>query len=161
MVSALTIKRRRFFMDNIGFLLMKVSKDLKYILAKELKLYDLTPSQWAVLKRLEMEENCKSSLNRRTSVEIASKLEFDKPTISGIVTRLIEKGMIRKERHPSDKRSSILFLTQEAKELIPILEEVSNSVIEESLKDFSDEEKKVFLQLLKKIEDTIGEEEKI
>jgi DNA-binding MarR family transcriptional regulator len=148
-------------MDNIGYLLMKVSKDLRYILSKELKLHGLTSSQWAVLKRLEMEEASNSSLTNRTSVEIATKLEFDKPTISGIVTRLHEKGMIKKEQHPSDKRASILFLTQEAKHLIPTLEAVSNSVIEESLRYFSTEEKEVFVQLLMKIESTISKEQRL
>ena len=43
-------------MNNIGYLLMKVSKDLRYDLTKELTLYELTTSQWAVIKRLHIEE---------------------------------------------------------------------------------------------------------
>ena len=81
--------------------------------------YELTTSQWAVLKQLEIEEDCDSSLSRRTAVEIAAKLDIDKPTISGIVHRLYEKGMIKKSRHPDDKRATILSLTPKAKELIP------------------------------------------
>lgn len=143
-------------MDNIGFLLMQTSKELRYTLNNEFSMYGLTTSQWAVLKRLEMEEACESPLNRRTAVELASKLDIDKPTISGIVNRLYEKGMIRKGPHPTDKRAFILFLTLEAKQLIPTLEAVSNHVINQSLIDFSVEEKDLFLHFLKKMECTLS-----
>ena len=61
-------------MDNIGYLLMKVSKDLRYDLTKELTLYGLTTSQWAVIKRLNIEEDCESKLTMRTAIEV---VEFD------------------------------------------------------------------------------------
>ncbi|OLS40043.1 MarR family winged helix-turn-helix transcriptional regulator [Bacillus sp. MRMR6] len=143
-------------MDNIGYLLMKVSKDLRYALTEELKVFNLTASQWAVLKRLEMEEEHNSSLLLRTAVEIAAKLDFDKPTMSGIVNRLVEKGMIKKERHPVDKRVFILSLSSEAKSLIPTLESASNRVMNESLVHFSIEEKELFLTLLTKLDHTLS-----
>lgn len=147
-------------MDNIGYLLMKVSKELRYALTKELITYGLTTSQWSVLKRIEMEEENKSSLLMRTAAEIALKLDLDKPTISGIVNRLYEKGMIGKERHPNDKRAFVLFLTRKAKELIPILESVSDRVIEKSLINFTAEEKKVFVSLLSKMDSTLSKEKR-
>ena len=123
-------------MNNIGYLLMKVSKDLRYDLTKELTLYELTTSQWAVIKRLHIEEESESELTMRTAVEIALKLDLDKPTVSGIVNRLYEKELLRKEPHPNDKRATVLFLTPKAKELIPKLEFISNRVIDKSLKIF-------------------------
>lgn len=143
-------------MNNIGYLLMKVSKELKYALSKELLVFELTTSQWAVIKQLEIEENYDSPLSKRTAVEIAAKLDLDKPTISGIVNRLYEKGMIKKNRHPDDKRATILYLTPKSKELIPTLESVSNTVIDESLKDFSNEEKEIFINLLNKIDHSLN-----
>lgn len=143
-------------MDNIGYLLMKVSKELKYALSKELLLHELTAPQWSVLKGLQMEEDYNSSLTKRTAVELASKLDIDKPTISGIVNRLTEKGLLRKEPHPSDRRATILFLTTKAQELIPSLESVSNRVIDESLINFTNDEKKMLLHLLNKMDRTLS-----
>lgn len=140
---------------------MRVSKELRYVLTKELTTYGLTTSQWSVLKRLEMEEENKSSLLMRTSAEIASKLDLDKPTISGIINRLNEKGMISKEPHPKDKRAFVLFLTPKAKELIPILESVSDRVIDKSLINFTTEEKEIFIHLLIKLDRTLSGEERI
>ena len=77
-------------MDNIGYLLMKVSK---YELTKKLTLYGLTTSQWAVIESLNIEEDCESKLTMRTAVEIAIKLDLDKPIVLGIVNRLYEKEL--------------------------------------------------------------------
>lgn len=148
-------------MNNLGYLLMKVSKELRYTLTKELTLYGLTTPQWAVLKGLEMEEEVNSSFSMRTAVEIAAKLDLDKPTISGIVSRLYEKGLLIKEPHPNDKRASILFLTPKAKGLIPTLESISNRVIDESLINFSPEEKTIFLRFLSMMDNTLSKEEKM
>jgi DNA-binding MarR family transcriptional regulator len=144
-------------MNNIGYLLMKVSKELRYNLTTELKSFGLTASQWAVMKRLEMEEFYSSPLYARTAVELASILDFDKPTISGIINRLYEKGMIKKEKHPNDGRSVILYLTEEAREIIPTIEMISNQVIEQSFISFTSEESEIFLFLLKKLDNTLIE----
>ena len=111
-------------------------------------MYELTTSQWAVIKKLDAEEESGSELTMRTAVEIALKLDLDKPTVSGIVNRLYEKELLRKEPHPNDKRATVLFLTPKAKELIPKLEFISNRVIDESLQNFSMEEKTMFIRLL-------------
>ena len=145
-------------MNNIGYLLMKVSKDLRYDLTKELTLYELTTSQWAVIKRLHIEEESESKLTMRTAIEIALKLDLDKPTVSGIVNRLYEKELLRKEPHPNDKQATVLFLTPKAKELIPKLEFISNRVIDESLQNFSMEEKTMFIRLLSKMDNNLSKE---
>lgn len=146
-------------MGNLGFLLMKVSKDLKYKLNKELQNYDLTSSQWAVLKRMDIIEDSNLPPNKRTAVSIASELDFDKPTISGIINRLIEKEMIIKKANPNDGRSNILVLTKKSKELIPTIEKISDEVIENSLNYFSNEEKVILLDLLNKMDRSLNEEE--
>lgn len=142
-------------MKLVGYLIMKIAKDLRYELAKELESLDLTPAQWAVLKYIDMKEEMNSSLNERTSKSVAHELEFDKPTVSGIINRLESKNMIRKQSHPQDKRSFILSLTKEAKQLIPLLEEASERVMIRTLTDFSPEEYIQFIGYLKKVESTI------
>ena len=97
----------------------------------------------------------------RTAVEIALKLDLDKPTVSGIVNRLYEKELLRKEPHPNDKQATVLFLTPKAKELIPKLEFISNRVIDESLQNFSMEEKTMFIRLLSKMDNNLSKEKSL
>ena len=130
-------------------------------MTKELTLYGLTTSQWAVIKRLNIEEESESELTMRTAVEIALKLDLDKPTVSGIINRLYEKELLRKEPHPNDKRATVLFLTPKAKELIPKLEFISNRVIDESLQNFSMEEKTMFIRLLSKMDNNLSKEQSL
>jgi len=144
-------------MKLAGYLIMKIAKDLRYELAKELESLDLTPAQWAVLKHIDMKEEMNSSLNERTSKSIAYELGFDKPTVSGIINRLELKNMIRKQSHPQDKRSFILLLTNEAKQLIPLLEDASERVMIRSLSDLSPEEYTQFIGYLKRVESTINQ----
>ena len=161
MVSVLTIflKKRVYLVDNIGYLLMKVSKDLKYQLTKQLKQYDLTASQWAVLKRIEIEELKESSPDKRTAAVIAGVLDLDKPTISGIINRLYEKDMVRKLHHPKDKRAVILCLTEKSRLLIPTIEGISNGVIEKALSLVSEQERGILVGLLNKMDQVLEEED--
>ncbi|WP_158702734.1 MarR family winged helix-turn-helix transcriptional regulator [Paenibacillus faecalis] len=142
-------------MKLAGFLIMKIAKDLRYELAKELESLDLTPAQWAILKNIDMKEEMNSSLNDRTSKSIAHELQFDKPTVSGIINRLEIKNMVYKQPHPQDKRSFILSLTKEAKQRIPLLEEASERVMIRSLSNLSPEEYTQFIGYLQKVESTL------
>ncbi|MHA0857266.1 MarR family winged helix-turn-helix transcriptional regulator [Paenibacillus sp. CMAA1364] len=142
-------------MESIGYLIMKVAKDLRYELSKEFDQYGLTPAQWAVIKNIDIKETHHSSFNERTSKFIAKDLDFDKPTVSGIIARLEDKNMIFKQHHPQDKRSFTLNLTIEAKNLIPLLEEASERVVQRALVNFSQEQSDQFINLLKIMESTV------
>lgn len=142
-------------MDSIGYLIMKVAKDLKYELSKELLQYDLTPAQWALIKNIDIKEKMDRPLHERTSKLIAEELDFDKPTVSGIVARLEDKIMIKKTPYPEDKRSFILSLTEEAKKRIPAIEVLSEQVTQKSLSNLSHEQRELFRHFLSIVDSTL------
>lgn len=88
-VSVLTTREDDIL--NTGYLLMNISKQLKYSLNQELKKRGLTVQQWAIIQQL-------SHLDEATSVELTKTLDMDKPTISGIIQRLEKKGLLQKKR---------------------------------------------------------------
>ncbi len=135
---------------------MKVAKELKYELSKELLQYDLTPAQWALIKNIDIKEKMDRPLYERTSKFIAEELDFDKPTVSGIVTRLEDKIMIKRTPHPEDKRSFILSLTEEAKKLIPVIEILSEKVTQMSLSNLSQEQCEQFRDFLSIVDSTLN-----
>lgn len=89
-------------MENISYLLIKASRQLKNKLDKALQEFDLTAAQFSVINQI------KVAKKPITAAEIAETLGSDRPTISGIINRLEKKGILLKVDNPNDKRSSYL-----------------------------------------------------
>lgn len=136
---------------NLGYGINLCSKLLKNKLNKELEEEGLTAAQFAVIKDIEINSAINKDLNQVTAVAIAQRLDMDKPTISGIVNRLITKGYIEKLQHPKDKRASILSITELCNKKMRVLEEINKKVIEASLSGINEEELKIFDKVLGKI----------
>ncbi|MBD7912755.1 MULTISPECIES: MarR family winged helix-turn-helix transcriptional regulator [Clostridium] len=111
---------------NIGYELNLCSKLVKKRLNKELEPYELTSVQFCVLKYMDIhsEDN-----NFSTAVNIAEMLDMDKPTVSAVVNRLIEKGYIRKSPHPTDGRAWVLSLTNRYRNNSDIFECISEKIM--------------------------------
>lgn len=133
---------------NIGYLLNQAAKSLKYELNTALEREGFTASQWAVLKHLELLGLEGVPVDRYTAVSIGERLDMDKPTMSGIVKRLVEKGALRKLSHPTDKRASVLELTEETREVLPVLERISEQALQQALNGFTEADKRQFIDFL-------------
>lgn len=72
-------------MDNLGYLLNKVSVMTKTELTNQLKEYKVTAQQWAVLKDISLHPT------GTTPAMIAERLFADRPTVTGIIQRLLQK----------------------------------------------------------------------
>lgn len=136
---------------NIAYMINYCSKLLKNRLNRELEVEDITVAQFATIKDIEMNSIIDGKELGVTAVEIAERLDMDKPTISGIVNRLIDKKYIEKLPNPKDGRSFILKLTKESKDKLPILEKISDLVVAEAIEGLKDEEIEVFKNITSKI----------
>ena len=117
------------FDNSLGFLLNRSAAGMKRRLDERLAAYDLTAGQWAVLARLWNENGLPLS-------EIGEKLFFDRPTMTGIVDRLVKKKLVRKVRSREDRRKIGVFLTEEGialQEKLPQLATETNIEAEKSL----------------------------
>lgn len=85
-----------------------VARDLVPLFAK----VGLTPQQAAVLFRIE------SLGEEPTLAGLARSLSVSKQNITGMVARLVDAGLIRREGDPDDLRASRLALTGEGKALL-------------------------------------------
>lgn len=111
---------------NIGYDFNLCSKLVKKRLNKELEPYELTAVQFCVLKYIDMHSE---DSNFNTAVTIAEMLDMDKPTVSAVVNRLIEKGYIMKSPNPKDGRSWVLSLTSRYKRSSDIFECISEKIM--------------------------------
>jgi len=119
---------------QLSFLVLKASRNLKNGLEKELQVYDVTAAQFAVIQRVSM------ASGGITAAEIAEGMGSDRPTISGIVNRLVAKDILVKEDNPKDGRSSFLRIHEGAEGLVQKLMVESEQVNSAGFSVFSQAE---------------------
>jgi len=111
----------------LGYLLNTSSKLIKRTMDNNLNEYNITTSQWAVLKLLDTKIQL-------TQTQIAKELLGDKATAGDIILRLYEKNYVEKSIDKNDKRMYVVSLTPKAKNLINDMEkkaiEVTNKALE-------------------------------
>lgn len=91
--------------DSFGFLVNRVATAMRRAFEQRLEEYGLTAPQCGFLLRL-FEEDGQSLSN------IGKSLYCDKPTITGIASRLEKKGFIRKVKDKDDRRIVKALLTE-------------------------------------------------
>ncbi|MGL4337092.1 MAG: MarR family winged helix-turn-helix transcriptional regulator [Turicibacter sp.] len=133
---------------NVGYGVTLCSKLLRNQLNKELEQEGITAQQFAVLKDIERHESIEEYT---TSVLVATRLDMDKPTISGIVNRLIEKELISKSAHPKDKRAQVLKLTHTCHDKLLGFEQISESTISSAIEGLDEEQINMFKVVLERM----------
>jgi DNA-binding MarR family transcriptional regulator len=136
---------RRNFMQNLSYLIIKASRELKNKLDKALKEFDITSAQFSVIIQIH------SSKQPITAAEIAERVGSDRPTISGIINRLEKKGIVLKAYNPEDKRSSYLEIHKEANELVNEIKTISDELTRNIFSIYSKEEAKQLAAMLSKL----------
>lgn len=112
---------------------------------KENKLDDLIPTHGNILTALyESDKNL-------TMKEISQKIGKDKSTVTSLVNRLITLGYIEKEKCTKDKRVTYIGLTQKSRDIEGSFNFISSQVKETAYSNFTEDEKKEFLRLLRKL----------
>lgn len=130
--------------ECINFLLTRTQQVVFQKFKTSLAEYDVTPVQYGVLK-------CLWSRDGQNPSQIAGSLYLDSSTITGILDRMENKGLIKRIADPSDRRSLRVVLTEQGMELkepvIRIIEEENKKVLS-SLKE---DERIKFIEYLKRI----------
>ena len=120
--------------DCINYLLTGAQHTVFQMMKKELKIFDLTPIQYGVLK-------CIWEYDLHNPKEIAEHLLIENSTISGILERMEAKDFIKREIDDNDRRFIHITLTSKGKELEKPVNEVVDHVNKIVLHDrFSEEE---------------------
>ena len=105
----------------------------------------LIPSHGNILTAL-FDNNGKLTMKKIS--EITGK---DKSTITPLINKLLELGYITKEKSDKDKRVTYIILTSEGIQIKDKYTAISDDIYATAYKDFSEEEKEIFLRLLKKM----------
>jgi DNA-binding MarR family transcriptional regulator len=115
--------------DTIGYWLFYAQRCVEYAFSEVLrrccleqgKAYVVTPPQWGILSALYFEHD------GLPIGALSQKRGFDAPTITGIVKRLEQSGLVERQHSDEDRRIVKVSLTTEGKEIMsPIFESVAS-----------------------------------
>ncbi|MGW8443508.1 MarR family winged helix-turn-helix transcriptional regulator [Paenibacillus sp. S33] len=95
------------------------------------------------------------------ATELAEKVGVSKPTVTGLLDRLERDGLIIRSVHPSDRRMSIVKLTDQGTEMMERLLPMHFTSTSTLMSHLSTDEKELLLTLLQKIESGIPQAKEI
>lgn len=90
-----------------------------------------------------------------TASALSDELGLDAGHLSRILSRLEKRGLLRKVRSENDGRQRFLHLTKKGRAAFDLLNDRANGEVERMLGVLSEEEQKLLLQAMRKIEGTL------
>jgi len=130
--------------ESLGFLLAKCHQKAFQIFREKLIPHNLTPPQFAVLAHLWKKDG-------QSQIQLGTALEMDRTTISGVIDRLENQGLVNRRHHPEDRRVFMIHLTEAGKELEHTLPRLSLEANAKVAANLSAKEKETLMILLEKM----------
>jgi MarR family transcriptional regulator for hemolysin len=112
---------------ELGFLVSDLSRTIRTYVDREARRFGMTRAQWAVLVRVQRSEGLKQN-------ELAGLLDLQPITLTRLIDRLGENGLIERRNDPNDRRAKRLFLTPAAQPVLDKMAKVSEEMMATALR---------------------------
>ena len=130
--------------QSFHYLLMADQAVFQKRLPNALKKASLTAGQPKVLDYLKDHDGAGQK-------EIAAACHIEPATLTSVLNRMEEKGMIERRMRNGNRRSLYVFLTEKGKELSDVVEREFDRAEEQALAGFSPEEREECRRMLRRI----------
>lgn len=107
---------------EFAFSINDVARMLKTYADHKAAQFGITRAQWVVLARLDRFEGLKQS-------ELAEMLDLQPITLTRLLDRLCDSGLIERRSDPNDRRAKRLFLTPAARPLLQQLGDLGEALM--------------------------------
>jgi MarR family transcriptional regulator for hemolysin len=111
---------------EIAFSLNDVARLLRTYADQKAAQFGMTRAQWAVLARLDRCQGLKQT-------ELAEMLDLQPITLTRLLDRLCDNGLIERRPDPDDRRAKRLYLTPAARPLLEHLSDLAEEVMGHAL----------------------------
>jgi MarR family transcriptional regulator, lower aerobic nicotinate degradation pathway regulator len=132
------------FTQAPGYLIRRAHQTSMAIFAEELGGFEVTSLQFAILQALVDEPGS-------DQISIAQRVALDAATSGSVMLRLEERGWLRREPSPTDKRRKLLWLTPEGESQAVAMKKHAKKVQQRLLAALTDDEGKQLVSLLKRV----------
>ena len=119
--------------EPITFLMADSSRLFRRAFDAEARSIGITGQQWRVLAALARQPGIKQG-------QVAELMEVEPITLSRMIDRLQESGMVERRADPADRRAWCLFLTDQAIPLVEDMRTIAHRLLEVALDGFSPDE---------------------
>jgi DNA-binding MarR family transcriptional regulator len=117
----------------ISFYLGKAYQRVAQSARQRLAPYGVTPPQYALLKVLWEQDS-------QSGAELGERLVFDSSTMTGLLDRLEEAGLIKRQADATDRRMNRIVLTDRGRDLQAPLDREMDQMNQDFLGGFSPED---------------------
>lgn len=126
---------------SVGYRIKLLGQLLGRKFQERLEPFGLTPFHWVVLCCLWEEDGL-------ATCSIGEKLQQVGGTLTGVLDRMEERGLIRRERDSRDRRIWRIWLADAGKELQTVLPPIALELREQALQGISHQDRECFSRIL-------------
>ena len=138
------MKHEKYIIHFLSKTKKKMTKFIETQLIEE-GIEDLVPAYGNILTVL---YNHEGKLMMKDIAKIVGK---DKSTITALVKKLMKSGYVQKVKSEKDKRITYIELTEKSYDIQSKFHRISNELNKKAYQGFTEEEKTIFLKLLKRM----------
>lgn len=138
--------------ESFGYIINLTARNIKKKLEAKIKIYNITTSQWAVLKTLSEENNL-------TQAEVAERLGADRATTGAVIDKLTNKKLVYRNQCESDRRANKVCISDYGQELTKKISCEAVKCNSNALEGFNEEEVEKLFSYLKRVNDNLNKEE--
>ncbi|MGR6431804.1 MarR family winged helix-turn-helix transcriptional regulator [Rhizobium sp. PAMB 3182] len=135
---------------TLGFLLHDVARLLRKRFEQQARHIGLTRSQWQTLAYLSRNEG----IHQKALAEI---IDVEPITLQRIIEKLMERGLVERRRHETDRRIWLLFMTEEARHLLGDMRAIGDATRNEALKSISPADRERLFEMLETMKSNLVE----
>lgn len=131
--------------DNTISLMARIHEKINKRLIRTLQeagIDDLSPSHADILAALFRKD-------RVTMAAVAQLIHRDKSTVTQLIKKLIQKGYVTIQANPQDRRSNLVCLTDQGKELEVVFQKISDQLYQSFYAHLKQEEVLQFKRLVR------------
>lgn len=130
---------------------LRTAKEVNLAYGKHFSIYGLSEGKFTVLMLLYRDYQ-----KPITPSELAKSANVTKATITGLIDGLSREGVVKRSVHPEDRRKQTVLLTEKGLEMLEGMLPKHYQKTSRLVSTLSDEERKVFFQLLSKMRNGIS-----
>lgn len=123
-----------------GFLLSKIAQEMSASIGRELTNYEITSRDFGILSTVYNESLV-------TQKDISDLLKIDRTTVFQLIDILENKQLLKRVRHPKDRRSNIIQLTEQGESLLKEKSDQLEICEKNVVSHLSDEEKQAIYDI--------------